>query len=44
LHGFFIANNPFAVVAPELKDWIGNCAETGCLPPKGFPKNNRFEG
>ena len=29
-------------VAAELKDWIGNRAEAGRLPPKGFPKNNRF--
>ena len=28
----------------ELKDWIGNRAEAGRLPPKGFPKNNRFVG
>ena len=28
----------------ELKEWIGNRAEAGRLPPKGFPKNNRFEG
>ncbi len=26
----------------ELKDWLGNRAEAGRLPPKGFPKNNRF--
>jgi topoisomerase IV subunit A len=26
----------------ELKDWIGNRAEAGRLPPKGFPKNNKF--
>jgi topoisomerase-4 subunit A len=30
-------------VAPaDLKEWIGNRAEAGRLPPKGFPKNNRF--
>ena len=29
---------------PELKEWIGNRAEAGRLPPKGFPKSNRFEG
>jgi topoisomerase-4 subunit A len=29
---------------PELNDWIGNRAEAGRQPPKGFPKNNRFEG
>jgi topoisomerase-4 subunit A len=26
----------------DLRDWIGNRAEAGRLPPKGFPKNNRF--
>ncbi|HEX2726105.1 MAG TPA: DNA gyrase C-terminal beta-propeller domain-containing protein, partial [Beijerinckiaceae bacterium] len=26
----------------DLKDWIGNRAEAGRLPPKGFPKSNKF--
>ncbi len=26
----------------ELKDWIGERAQAGRLPPKGFPKNNKF--
>jgi topoisomerase-4 subunit A len=26
----------------ELKDWIGERAQSGRLPPKGFPKNNKF--
>jgi topoisomerase-4 subunit A len=26
----------------DLADWIGNRADAGRLPPKGFPKNNRF--
>jgi len=26
----------------ELKDWLGNRAEAGRLPPKGFPQNNKF--
>jgi topoisomerase-4 subunit A len=26
----------------ELTDWVGNRAEAGRLPPKGFPKTNRF--
>jgi topoisomerase-4 subunit A len=26
----------------ELRDWIGERAQAGRLPPKGFPKNNRF--
>jgi topoisomerase IV subunit A len=32
----------WTVEAKELKDWIGNRAEAGRLPPKGFPKNNKF--
>jgi topoisomerase IV subunit A len=38
------AGRTFTVAKAELKDWIGNRAEAGRLPPKGFPKNNRFEG
>ena len=38
------AGRTFTVARPELKDWIGNRAEAGRLPPKGFPKSNRFEG
>ena len=26
----------------DLAEWIGNRAEAGRLPPKGFPRNNRF--
>ncbi len=26
----------------ELADWIGNRADAGRLPPRGFPKNNKF--
>ena len=26
----------------ELKEWLGERAQAGRLPPKGFPKNNRF--
>ena len=36
------AGRNFTVTKSELKDWIGNRAEAGRLPPKGFPKNNRF--
>jgi topoisomerase IV subunit A len=32
----------WTVSAAELKDWIGNRAEAGRLPPKGFPKSNKF--
>ncbi len=38
------AGRTFTVAMPELKEWIGNRAEAGRLPPKGFPKSNRFEG
>jgi topoisomerase-4 subunit A len=34
----------WTVSAADLRDWIGNRAEAGRLPPKGFPKNNKFEG
>ncbi|MFO1148958.1 MAG: DNA topoisomerase IV subunit A [Alsobacter sp.] len=34
----------WTVPAAELKDWIGNRAEAGRLPPKGFPKSNTFRG
>ena len=33
---------PLTVADADLKEWIGNRAEAGRLPPKGFPKNNRF--
>jgi topoisomerase-4 subunit A len=36
------AGRTFTVGKPELNDWIGARAEAGRLPPKGFPKNNRF--
>jgi topoisomerase-4 subunit A len=32
----------WTVAAADIKEWIGNRAEAGRLPPKGFPKNNRF--
>jgi len=32
----------WTVAAGDIKEWIGNRAEAGRLPPKGFPKNNRF--
>ncbi|HXE24866.1 MAG TPA: DNA gyrase C-terminal beta-propeller domain-containing protein, partial [Roseiarcus sp.] len=38
------AGRTFTVGRLELKDWIGNRAEAGRLPPKGFPKSNKFEG
>jgi topoisomerase-4 subunit A len=38
------AGRNFTVAKDELKDWIANRAESGRLPPKGFPKTNKFEG
>src|SRR3954470_10328013 len=32
----------WTIEAADLKDWLGNRAEAGRLPMKGFPKNNRF--
>ncbi len=34
----------WTVSAIDLKEWIGNRGEAGRLPPKGFPKNNKFAG
>ncbi len=32
----------WTVANGDLREWVGNRAEAGRLPPKGFPKNNRF--
>jgi topoisomerase-4 subunit A len=32
----------WTVSGADLKEWIGNRTEAGRLPPKGFPKTNRF--
>ncbi|WP_159730467.1 DNA topoisomerase IV subunit A [Methylosinus sp. Ce-a6] len=32
----------FTVGKQELKEWIAHRAEAGRLPPRGFPKSNRF--
>ena len=34
----------FVRTLAELKDWTGDRATAGRLPPPGFPKSNRFEG
>jgi len=36
------AGRTFTVSKAELTDWIGSRDGAGRLPPKGFPKNNRF--
>ena len=32
----------WTVAAKDLQSWIGKRADRGHLPPKGFPRNNRF--
>ncbi len=32
----------WTVAKEDLRDWIANRAEAGRLPPKGFPKSNKF--
>ncbi len=32
----------FNVSRAEIKEWIGHRAEAGRLPPRGFPRSNRF--
>ncbi len=36
------AGRVFTVAQADLLEWIGHRAEAGRLPPKGFPKNNKF--
>ncbi len=38
------AGRVFNVGAAELTEWMGHRAEAGRLPPRGFPKSNRFGG
>ncbi len=38
------AGRTFSLAKADLKDWIGERAEAGRLPPKGFPKSNKFDG
>lgn len=28
---------------PDLREWLGDRAQAGRLPPRGFPRNNKFE-
>jgi topoisomerase-4 subunit A len=36
------SDRTWTVSAAELAEWIANRAEAGRLPPKGFPKTNKF--
>ena len=38
------AGRTYTVKTPDLDEWRANRADAGRLPPKGFPKNNRFVG
>ncbi|MDJ1156953.1 DNA topoisomerase IV subunit A [Chelatococcus sp. SYSU_G07232] len=38
------SDRTWTVAAGDLTDWLGNRADAGRLPPKGFPKNNKFGG
>src|SRR4051812_42015630 len=38
------SDRTWTVSKADLRDWMGNRAEAGRLPPKGFPKTNRFLG
>jgi topoisomerase-4 subunit A len=37
------AGRQFALSLKDLADWRGNRADAGRLPPKGFPRSNKFE-
>lgn len=36
------AGRTWTVGKPDIKEWIGSRSDAGRLPPKGFPKSNRF--
>jgi topoisomerase-4 subunit A len=36
------AGRAFSLTLKELSDWRGNRADSGRLPPKGFPRSNKF--
>ncbi|QCI67555.1 DNA topoisomerase IV subunit A [Phreatobacter stygius] len=36
------SDRTWTVGEKDLSEWIGNRADAGRLPPKGFPKNNKF--
>ncbi|BBF92479.1 DNA topoisomerase IV subunit A [Blastochloris tepida] len=37
------AERNFTVDKRDLREWIGTRSDSGRLPPKGFPKSNKFE-
>jgi topoisomerase-4 subunit A len=42
----FVTNGgkTWSLKGDEMRDWLGNRAEAGRLPPRGFPATNRFAG
>jgi topoisomerase-4 subunit A len=36
------SDRTWTVAKADLTEWLGTRADAGRLPPKGFPKNNRF--
>jgi topoisomerase IV subunit A len=36
------AGRTFTLTAAELRDWLGQRAQSGRLAPKGFPRSNKF--
>jgi topoisomerase-4 subunit A len=36
------AGRTFTSTTSELRDWVGQRAQSGQLPPKGFPRSNKF--
>ena len=36
------AGRTFTLSTPELRDWLGQRAQSGRLAPKGFPRSNKF--
>jgi topoisomerase-4 subunit A len=36
------AGRTFTLALRDLSEWVGNRADAGRLPPKGFPKSNKF--
>ncbi len=37
------SSRTFSLTLKELADWRGNRADAGRLPPKGFPRSNKFK-
>jgi topoisomerase-4 subunit A len=37
------AGRAFSLTLKEMSDWRGNRADAGRLPPKGFPRSNKFK-